>query len=56
MPAKRLGFKDRGTLEEGKKADMVLVEGNVLEDIGKTLDLRAVWKGGVLCPTYEGKL
>lgn len=56
LPAKRLGFPDRGRIREGLKADLVLVEGNPLQDIDHTLDLRAVWRDGVLCSTYKEKL
>lgn len=54
LNAKRFGFKDRGQIKEGLRADLVLVEGNPLEDIDATLDLMGVWKEGVLCKTYEG--
>ncbi len=55
-PAKRFTFSDRGQIKEGLRADLVLIEGNPLEDIGHTLNLRAVWSAGVLCSSYEGKL
>lgn len=53
LTAKRFKFQDRGRISEGLKADIVLVEGNPLEDIDHTLDLRAVWKNGVLCSAYQ---
>ena len=56
LPAKRFGFLDRGQIKEGLRADLVLVEGNPLENIDHTLNLRAVWKDGVLCSAYEGKV
>jgi hypothetical protein len=31
----------------------VLVEGDPLNDIDETLNLRAVWKEGVLCRAYK---
>jgi imidazolonepropionase-like amidohydrolase len=43
-----MGLEDElGTLEPGKRADLVLVEGDALEDIG-TLGsrVRKVWKDG----------
>ena len=52
-PARRLRFQDRGRIAEGLKADLFLVEGNPLDDIDRTLDLRGVWRDGVLCSTYE---
>ncbi|KAK3654061.1 hypothetical protein LTR56_003497 [Elasticomyces elasticus] len=56
LPAERFNFKDRGQIREGLLADLVLVEGNPLEDIDHTLDLRAVWKAGKLCSAYEGTM
>lgn len=56
LNAKRFGFTDRGQIKEGLRADLVLVEGNPLEGIDATLDLRGVWKEGMLCRTYEGSL
>ncbi|GAB7351944.1 hypothetical protein MBLNU459_g2480t1 [Dothideomycetes sp. NU459] len=56
LPAKRLRFEDRGRIATGLKADLTLVEGNPLDDIDNTLNLRAVWKNGVLCSTYKGNI
>lgn len=39
---------DLGTLEPGKLADIVIVDGNPLEDIDAVLDARLVIKGGVV--------
>jgi imidazolonepropionase-like amidohydrolase len=43
----QLGDK-AGTLEVGKRADIVIVEGNPLEDIGRLANIRGVLKGGML--------
>jgi imidazolonepropionase-like amidohydrolase len=56
VTAKRFRFTDRGRLVEGLKADMILVEGNPLKDIGDTLNLRGVWRDGKLCSAYDGRL
>ena len=56
LNAKRFRFPDRGQIREGLKADLVLVEGNPVEDIDATLNLRAVWKDGILCKNYNGKV
>lgn len=56
LNAKRFRFPDRGQVKVGLKADLVLIEGNPVENIDDTLNLRAVWKDGVLCKTYEGKV
>ncbi|KAI1139381.1 hypothetical protein F5Y05DRAFT_346173 [Hypoxylon sp. FL0543] len=54
--SKRLRFSDRGRIAEGLRADLVLVDGNPLEDIDNTLNLRGVWKRGILCSTYRDLL
>jgi imidazolonepropionase-like amidohydrolase len=46
VTARRFGFSDRGRIAEGLNADLVLVEGNPIEDIDATLDLRGVWRDG----------
>jgi imidazolonepropionase-like amidohydrolase len=56
LTARRFRFLDRGRLVEGLKADLLLVEGNPLVDIDATLNVRGVWRDGVLCSVYEGKL
>ncbi len=39
--------KDKGTLEPGKKADLLILEKDPLQDIRNTRTIYAVWKGGV---------
>ncbi|KAF2454523.1 hypothetical protein BDY21DRAFT_326189 [Lineolata rhizophorae] len=46
VTARRFGFNDRGQIAEGLKADLTLVEGNPLENIDATLNLRSVWRDG----------
>lgn len=52
LTAKRFGFGDRGLLEEGRRADLLLVEGNPLEDVTKSLEIKGVWKKGEMCSAY----
>lgn len=51
VAARRFGFMDRGLIEKGRRADLLMVEGDPvngdLEDLMKTM---GVWKGGVECP------
>ncbi|KAF3059198.1 hypothetical protein GL218_04333 [Daldinia childiae] len=54
LVAKRLRLNDRGRIAKGLRADLVLVEGNPLEDIDHTLNIRGVWKKGDLCSAYKG--
>ncbi|KAF2753333.1 hypothetical protein EJ05DRAFT_211555 [Pseudovirgaria hyperparasitica] len=53
--ADRFGFNDRGVLETGRRADLMLVEGNPLEDIDNTLNLRGVWREGHLHSIWTEK-
>jgi imidazolonepropionase-like amidohydrolase len=49
LPAKRFGFTDRGEVTEGKRADLVLVKGNVtkrLQDLWEGEGIVGVWKEG----------
>lgn len=46
LPARRFDLDDRGRIEEGARADLLLVDGNPLEDIARTLSLVAVYKNG----------
>lgn len=59
LVAKRFKFEDRGSVAEGLNADLLLVEGNPLTDIGATLNIRGVWREGILCsthaPHFDGK-
>lgn len=56
LPAERFRFADRGEIREGLRADLVLVEGNPMEDVDRTLDLRGVWTEGELCSAFKGVL
>lgn len=47
MPSRHLGLADRGSIETGRRADLVLVEGDPIEDITVTRNIRGVWIGGV---------
>jgi len=47
--ARYYGLSDQtGTVEEGKQADLLLLDGNPLEDVHNTQKIAAVIKGGVL--------
>lgn len=46
VPAKQFGLSDRGRIEAGRIADLVLVEGNPLDDIRATRRIVQVWKDG----------
>ncbi|KAF1937127.1 hypothetical protein EJ02DRAFT_357587 [Clathrospora elynae] len=56
LVAKRFKFDDRGRLAEGLNADLLLVEGNPMEDIDATLNIRGVWRDGNLCSAHAKKL
>jgi imidazolonepropionase-like amidohydrolase len=47
LPAKLLGLDDRGVIEIGKRADLVLVDGDPTVDIKATRAIKGVWIAGV---------
>jgi imidazolonepropionase-like amidohydrolase len=47
LTARKFGYADRGCVAPGYKADLLLVEGNPVEDIRDTLNIRDVWRDGV---------
>ena len=47
LTAKRFGLRDRGRIEIGKRADLLLVDGDPLANIADTLSIRGVWRRGV---------
>ncbi len=47
VPAEYFGFKDRGVIEAGRRADLLLIEGNPVQDIAATRAIRGVWVAGV---------
>jgi imidazolonepropionase-like amidohydrolase len=55
--ADRFGFHDRGRIAVGKRADLVLVQGDVVGAILDTrrrcLPLEGVWREGVMASVYE---
>ena len=46
LPAKRFGIADRGRIAAGQRADLLLVDGNPLDDITATRAIAMVWKNG----------
>lgn len=46
-PARVFGFHDRGRIVEGRRADLMLVNGDPTVDIKATRDIVGVWKLGV---------
>lgn len=45
-PAEMLGLTDRGSLQVGKRADLLVLNGDPLENIANTRDIAAVYLGG----------
>lgn len=58
--ADKFGFNDIGRIRVGKKADLVLVEGDVREVLSSAMNLclpiRGVWREGVLSGVYKDEL
>lgn len=51
VSARRFGFGDRGTVQEGKRADLVLVKGDLLKSLDclwKEEGIVKVWREGCL--------
>lgn len=46
LPSKYFGLNDRGSIEPGRRADLVLVQGNPVEDITATRRIKRVWIAG----------
>lgn len=46
VTAKCFSLGDRGVIEAGKRADLLLVGGDVATDISRTLDVKGVWRRG----------
>jgi imidazolonepropionase-like amidohydrolase len=46
VPARRFSLTDRGQIAAGKRADLLLVDGDPLVTISDTLSIRSVWKNG----------
>ncbi|MCJ1302396.1 hypothetical protein MMC08_005199 [Hypocenomyce scalaris] len=47
LPAKYFGLSDRGEISPGKRADLILIQNNPLEDIRATRSILRVWCGGI---------
>lgn len=50
LPAKHFGLNDRGIIEIGRRADLVLLGANPLMDIRATRHILRVWCGGIEIP------
>ncbi|GKT62528.1 organophosphate acid anhydrase [Colletotrichum tofieldiae] len=57
VTAGRFKFNDRGRIEAGKKADLVLVQGDVFESLatndGRSLRIKSVWRDGISASVFE---
>jgi imidazolonepropionase-like amidohydrolase len=47
VPAKKFGLSDRGVIEPGKRADLVLLRDDPINDIRATRSIQRVWCGGI---------
>ena len=57
IPANRFSFHDRGKIEVGRKADFVLIDGNIITSLTDVqsfcLPVKAVWREGVMASAFE---
>jgi len=47
LPAQHFGLHDRGVIEPGRRADLMLIDGDPIADIRATRQIRRVWCAGV---------
>ncbi len=47
LPARWFGLSDRGAIEPGLRADLILLEDNPLDDIRAARSIRRIWCGGI---------
>lgn len=47
LPAKHFGLSDRGVIEPGKRADLLLLRDDPIKDIRATRSIQRVWCGGI---------
>ena len=47
LPARYFGLTDRGAIEPGLRADLILIEADPLADITGTRAISRIWCGGV---------
>ncbi len=47
VPAEFFGFTDRGVIAAGRRADLLLIDGDPTQDIAATRAVRGVWVAGV---------
>ena len=48
------GWADRGRIAPGLKADLVLVEGDPTQEISDMLNIRGIWRDGVMFKGHDG--
>lgn len=47
LPARYFGLTDRGVIEPGRRADLLLLDEDPLQDICATRSIRRIWCGGI---------
>ncbi|GAA5064530.1 imidazolonepropionase-like amidohydrolase [Thermocatellispora tengchongensis] len=55
LPARHFGLADRGRIAPGRRADLVLVEGDPTRDITAIGSIADVWRRGVRRPHLESR-
>ena len=50
-----VGLADRGVIEPGRRADLVLLDGDPIADIRATRSIRRIWIGGIEHEPAEAK-
>ncbi len=47
LPASYFGLSDRGVIEPGRRADLVLINGDPIEDISASRQIQRIWCAGI---------
>ncbi|MCJ1376288.1 hypothetical protein MMC20_007530 [Loxospora ochrophaea] len=55
LPAEYFGLNDRGAIEPGRRADLVLISQDPVKNINATQEIERVWCGGIEYPLDSGE-
>jgi imidazolonepropionase-like amidohydrolase len=55
LPAQHFRLPDRGVIEAGRRADLVLIDGDPVANIADTRRIQRVWCGGIEVPSARTK-
>ncbi len=53
LPAERFSIEDRGILSAGKRADFIVIDGNMADNINNSFSIKAIYKNGFEVKRYK---